>query len=186
MLIPSQLSDADENERAWACAAVTNLIQNDPATRRLFQGKNVVGALVERLGDGSDGVVMEASGALRNLAIDAGGEMVAEMFNKGVLGAIRGLVARVSRRVTSGARRIERSEIQCLVERSENKRRRRQGGFEPAEGRARRNERSENQLERSENQRERSEKKVSERSENQCSVERSENIFSSPPKGGRG
>lgn len=91
-----QLSDPDENERAWACAAVTNLIQNDPATRRLFQGKNVVGALVEMLTDGSDGVVAEAVGALRNLAIDGGFEVVGDMFNKGVMVGLVGLVAKVS------------------------------------------------------------------------------------------
>ncbi|KAJ9092174.1 hypothetical protein QFC20_007447 [Naganishia adeliensis] len=90
------LSDPDENERAWACAAVTNLIQNDPATRRLFQGKNVVGALVERLTDGSDGVVAEAVGALRNLAIDGGFEVVGEMFNKGVMVGLVGLMAKIT------------------------------------------------------------------------------------------
>lgn len=114
MLIPPlQLSDPDENERAWACAAVTNLIQNDPATRRLFQGKNVVGALVERMTDGSDGVVAEAVGALRNLAIDGGYEVVGEMFNKGIMVGLAGLVGKVSRgeAVPSEARRKhERSE----------------------------------------------------------------------------
>lgn len=33
--------------------------------RRLFQGRNVVGALIERLSDNVDDVVVEASGALR-------------------------------------------------------------------------------------------------------------------------
>jgi hypothetical protein len=43
------------------------LIQNDPATRRLFQAKNVVGELIERLSDDVDEVVVEASGALRSV-----------------------------------------------------------------------------------------------------------------------
>jgi hypothetical protein len=52
-------------ERIWACAAVSNLIQNDSGTRRLLQGKNIVGALIARLGDESEEVVVEAAGALR-------------------------------------------------------------------------------------------------------------------------
>jgi hypothetical protein len=44
------------------------LIQNDPATRRLFQAKNVVGELIERLSDDVDEVVVEASGALRHVS----------------------------------------------------------------------------------------------------------------------
>jgi hypothetical protein len=52
-------------ERIWACAAVSNLIQNDSSTRRLLQGKNVVGVLISRLGDEVDEVAIEAAGALR-------------------------------------------------------------------------------------------------------------------------
>ncbi|KAJ9092614.1 hypothetical protein QFC19_008652 [Naganishia cerealis] len=94
--ILKKLSDPDENERAWACAAVTNLIQNDASTRRLFQGKNVVGALIERLTDGNDTVVMEALGALRNLAIDAGHEACGEMYNKNVMTPLVALVPKIT------------------------------------------------------------------------------------------
>lgn len=61
----AQMRSEDLTERTWACAAVCNLIQNDPATRRLFQGRNVVGLLIERLSDDVIDVVVEASGALR-------------------------------------------------------------------------------------------------------------------------
>jgi len=60
-----QLKSPEYADRTWACAAICNLIQNDPATRRLFQAKNVVGELIERLSDDVDEVVVEASGALR-------------------------------------------------------------------------------------------------------------------------
>jgi hypothetical protein len=59
------MESADSADRKWACVAVSNLIQNDPSTRRLFQGKNVVGALIIRLTDGEEEVVVEACGALR-------------------------------------------------------------------------------------------------------------------------
>ena len=59
------MENADASERKWACVAVSNIIQNDPSTRRLLQGKNVVGALITRLSDSEEEVVVEAMGALR-------------------------------------------------------------------------------------------------------------------------
>ena len=59
------MESPESAERKWACVAVSNLIQNDPSTRRLLQGKNVVGALVTRLTDSEEEVVVEAAGALR-------------------------------------------------------------------------------------------------------------------------
>ncbi len=59
------MQSADAAERKWACVAVSSLIQNDPSTRRLLQGKNVVGALINRLSDSEEEVVVEAGGALR-------------------------------------------------------------------------------------------------------------------------
>lgn len=59
------MESADAAERKWACVAVSNIIQNDPSTRRLLQGKNVVGALITRLTDSEEEVVTEAMGALR-------------------------------------------------------------------------------------------------------------------------
>ena len=61
----SQMESPDSSERKWACVAVSNLIQNDPSTRRLLQGKNVVGSLITRLSDSEEEVCIEATGALR-------------------------------------------------------------------------------------------------------------------------
>ena len=60
-----QLESLDPTERKWACVAVSNLIHNDPSTRRLLQGKNIVGALITRLSDSEEEVVVEAAGSLR-------------------------------------------------------------------------------------------------------------------------
>ena len=60
-----QMESADPVERKWACVAISNLIYNDPSTRRLLQGKNVVGTLIGRLTDSEEEVVVEAAGALR-------------------------------------------------------------------------------------------------------------------------
>lgn len=59
------MESTDPAERKWACVAVSNIIQNDPATRRLLQGKNVVGILITRLSDSEEEVFVEAAGTLR-------------------------------------------------------------------------------------------------------------------------
>jgi hypothetical protein len=64
------MESPDSADRKWACVAVSNLIQNDPSTRRLLQGKNIVGALITRLSDSEEEVVVEAAGALRYVRIN--------------------------------------------------------------------------------------------------------------------
>ncbi|KAG6842438.1 hypothetical protein C0991_007568 [Blastosporella zonata] len=83
--ILQKIESPDAAERKWACVAVSNLIQNDPSTRRLLQGKNVVGALITRLTDSEEEVIVEAAGSLRNLCIDGGYDICAEMYNKNIL-----------------------------------------------------------------------------------------------------
>jgi hypothetical protein len=61
------MESTDPIERKWACVAVSNLIYNDPSTRRLLQGKNVVGTLIRRLTDSEEEVVVEAAGGLRRV-----------------------------------------------------------------------------------------------------------------------
>ncbi|KAG6873848.1 hypothetical protein C0995_010460 [Termitomyces sp. Mi166 len=72
--ILQKMESPDAVERKWACVAVSNLIQNDPSTRRLLQGKNIVGALITRLTDNEEEVIVEAAGSLSetsNKALDA-------------------------------------------------------------------------------------------------------------------
>ncbi|WVQ93667.1 hypothetical protein IAU59_000743 [Kwoniella sp. CBS 9459] len=90
-----KLKSPEYADRTWACAAICNLIQNDAATRRMFQSKNVVGELIERLSDSVDEVVVEASGALRNLAIDGGYELCGEMANKGLMSHLTVLIGKI-------------------------------------------------------------------------------------------
>ncbi|KAI0308362.1 ARM repeat-containing protein [Multifurca ochricompacta] len=53
------------------------------------KGKNVVGTLIGRLTDPEEEVIVEAAGALRNLCIDGGYEICAEMYNKNILAPLR-------------------------------------------------------------------------------------------------
>ncbi|KAJ7119418.1 ARM repeat-containing protein [Mycena epipterygia] len=94
--IIQKMEGTDAAERKWACVAVSNLIQNDPSTRRLLQGKNIVGALITRLTDSEEEVVIEAMGALRNLCIDGGYDICAEMYNKSILVPLRTFVPKIS------------------------------------------------------------------------------------------
>ncbi|KAJ6611503.1 armadillo-type protein [Mycena sp. CBHHK59/15] len=94
--IIQKMESTDAADRKWACVAVSNLIQNDPSTRRLLQGKNIVGALITRLTDSEEEVVIEAMGALRNLCIDGGYDICAEMYNKSILVPLRTFVPKVS------------------------------------------------------------------------------------------
>ncbi|PBK76924.1 ARM repeat-containing protein [Armillaria solidipes] len=94
--IIQKMESADSSERKWACVAVSNLIQNDPSTRRLLQGKNVVGALIARLTDNEEEVVIEAMGSLRNLCIDGGYDICAEMYNKNILVPLKTFIPKIS------------------------------------------------------------------------------------------
>ncbi|WWC60440.1 uncharacterized protein I303_103012 [Kwoniella dejecticola CBS 10117] len=99
--ILNKLKSPEYADRTWACAAICNLIQNDAATRRLFQSRNVVGELIERLSDSVDEVLVEASGALRNLAIDGGHEMCGEMANKGIMSHLTVLIGKITNTIDS-------------------------------------------------------------------------------------
>ncbi|KAI0964127.1 hypothetical protein AcW1_010246 [Taiwanofungus camphoratus] len=94
--IIQKMESVDPSERKWACVAVSNIIQNDPSTRRLLQGKNVVGALITRLSDSEEEVVIEAAGALRNLCIDGGFDICAEMYNRNILAPLKTFVPKIS------------------------------------------------------------------------------------------
>ncbi|KAG6830892.1 hypothetical protein H0H92_014043 [Tricholoma furcatifolium] len=94
--ILQKMESPDPAERKWACVAVSNLIQNDPSTRRLLQGKNVVGALITRLTDSEEEVIVEATGALRNLCIDGGYDICAEMYNKNILVPWKTFIPKIS------------------------------------------------------------------------------------------
>jgi hypothetical protein len=87
------------------------MIQNDPSTRRLLQGKNIVGALIKRLSDSDEEVVVYSAGTLRyasfmvywrfknlgrrNLCIDGGHDICAEIFNKNILTPLKTFVTMV-------------------------------------------------------------------------------------------
>ncbi|KAG0325786.1 hypothetical protein BGZ99_000163 [Dissophora globulifera] len=88
----NKLSSADANERAWAAAGASNLLMHDAGTRRLMLSKNLIGALIERLTDSVHEVVVEALGALRNLTVVGGEDVISEMYNKNVLTPVTALI----------------------------------------------------------------------------------------------
>ncbi|KAF9184682.1 hypothetical protein BGZ51_006474 [Haplosporangium sp. Z 767] len=97
----NKMSSVDANERAWAAAGASNLLMHDAATRRLMLSKNLVGALVERLTDSEHEVVVEALGALRNLTVVGGEEVISEMYNKNVLTPVMALIPSLGNMIDS-------------------------------------------------------------------------------------
>ena len=68
------------SDRLWSTSAITHILSNaDTGVRRALQSKNVVGLLIERLLDEELEIQVEACGALRNLAIEGGSEVCAEV-----------------------------------------------------------------------------------------------------------
>lgn len=65
---------------------------HDVGTRRLMLSKNLIGALIDRLTDSVHEVVVEALGALRNLTVVGGDEVISEMYNKSVLTPVAALI----------------------------------------------------------------------------------------------
>ncbi|KAG8914198.1 hypothetical protein FRC01_004177, partial [Tulasnella sp. 417] len=91
-----KLDSPEVEDRRWACAAVSSLIQNDASTRRLLQAKGVVDKLITRLSDTDEDVVAEATGSLRNLAVDGGYDMCAHIFNKNILAPLKSFVPKIT------------------------------------------------------------------------------------------
>ncbi|KAK9900905.1 hypothetical protein P389DRAFT_193157 [Cystobasidium minutum MCA 4210] len=82
-----KLSSDSADDRLWATAATSHILSSaDSGTRRSLQSKNIVGLLIQRLEDQqSVEIQAEACGALRNLAIEGGAEVCAEMYNKNIV-----------------------------------------------------------------------------------------------------
>lgn len=90
-----QLSSADPSDRSWSLSAISNL-SSTPHLRRLFLSSGIISHLIDRFTDSVENVVVEATGAMRNLLVDAGSEVGGEVVNNGGLVALGGLVPKVS------------------------------------------------------------------------------------------
>ncbi|BFZ60193.1 hypothetical protein YB2330_001216 [Saitoella coloradoensis] len=94
--VVSKLSSADAGERSWSCAAIATLVTSDAQTRKLLLKEGVVSNLVDRLTDNSQEVVVEACGALRNIASEEGFEVCREMWAKNILTPLGAAVPKLS------------------------------------------------------------------------------------------
>ncbi|KAG0152349.1 hypothetical protein CROQUDRAFT_85422 [Cronartium quercuum f. sp. fusiforme G11] len=111
-----KISSATPADRLWSLASVSNLILSSASTRRLLLSQNLVARLIERLTADSeqDDILIEATGALRNLAIEGGPEVCAEMANKGILRPLADLVAKLVSSFTAGTE-VSASGVQALA-----------------------------------------------------------------------
>lgn len=109
-----QINSDNPLDRLWSLAAVANLVTSSASTRRLLLSKNLVTLLLTRLSSdlaplpaltskdaavaeeersaNREDCMVEATGALSNLAIEGGHEVCGEMFNKGCLKSLAALL----------------------------------------------------------------------------------------------
>ncbi|KAJ1865137.1 hypothetical protein LPJ73_000091 [Coemansia sp. RSA 2703] len=94
-----KLTSSDANDRVWAAASASNLlVSDDSKVRRMLLANNVVSALIERLSDSVPDVVIQATGALHNLAaVDQGA--AEEISRKNIYAAIQALVPRLAKSI---------------------------------------------------------------------------------------
>ncbi|KAJ2782438.1 hypothetical protein GGI15_002910 [Coemansia interrupta] len=94
-----KLTSSDANDRVWAAASASNLlVSDDSRVRRMLLANNVVSALIERLSDSVPDVVIQATGALHNLAaVDQGA--AEEISRKNIYAAIQALVPRLAKSI---------------------------------------------------------------------------------------
>lgn len=90
------LTSANADDRAWSAAAISNLIQ-DPPTRKLLLKANVVPILIKTLVDPAPGVALEVAGAIRNMVVIGGQDIVQSLVQNQIstvlMTVIEGLVA---------------------------------------------------------------------------------------------
>lgn len=81
----------------------------------------MVGQLIERLqaDESHDEILIEASGALRNLAIEGGTEVCGEMANKGILNPLRSLITKLLEFFSRSLQQI-RQGLQALATEAQN------------------------------------------------------------------
>jgi predicted GNAT family N-acyltransferase len=91
-----KLTAIDPNDRAWACACISNLVCQDHKTRKLLLSHNLVSRLIERVSDTVLPVAVEAITALRNLTVSGGYQVCTAMYNKHVLTVMQPHVVTVS------------------------------------------------------------------------------------------
>lgn len=60
-----QLGAVEANDRAWACAAISNVFQTSLKARKLLLSRGAIQGLVERISDPEPECILEATGALR-------------------------------------------------------------------------------------------------------------------------
>ncbi|KAJ1647253.1 hypothetical protein LPJ64_001366 [Coemansia asiatica] len=94
-----KLSSSDANDRVWAAASASNLLlSEDPKVRRMLLANNVVSALIERMSDSVPDVVIQATGALHNLAAADQGA-AEEISRKNIYASIQQLIPRLAKSI---------------------------------------------------------------------------------------
>ncbi|KAI9298503.1 ARM repeat-containing protein [Neoconidiobolus thromboides FSU 785] len=92
----NKLQSKEASDRAWAASTVSVLCSNDEATRKNLLSCNVVGRLIELLSNFEIEVIVEALGALRNLATMNDEGIVCDIAKKDIWKPMGTLIEKVS------------------------------------------------------------------------------------------
>lgn len=82
--VVAKLMSISPDDRAWAAAAISNLVSDKPSLDILLS-HNVIGCLIESLKAPPVSVQIEVAGALRNIAMFGQDSVGSEMYHKGIL-----------------------------------------------------------------------------------------------------
>lgn len=123
----SRLDNPEIKERSWACSAISNIIASCTEGRLYLLKNGLVSKLIDRISDDSVEVVVEATGALRNLAIEEGYSICMDMYRKNVLAPLQIWQTKIVQTLdeaTEGKNVLEtyedRSTFSCLCAIAEN------------------------------------------------------------------
>ncbi|KAI8867973.1 hypothetical protein GQ42DRAFT_48777 [Ramicandelaber brevisporus] len=109
--IVSKLSAVNASDRAWAAVCVSNLFAEDRNAlnsnsvsssgnigllRKQFFAGNIIGRLIDLLVDSSSDVILEASGALRNLAASGDDGIIKELHGRHIMTALKPALQKLS------------------------------------------------------------------------------------------
>ncbi|KAJ3089816.1 hypothetical protein HK102_005450 [Quaeritorhiza haematococci] len=90
----TKLFATEADDRAWAAAALANLVQDTPTRERLLT-MNVVGLLIQALADEKLEILMEVAGGLRNLAVYGGEKICQEMYRKQIVPPLTAIIPKI-------------------------------------------------------------------------------------------
>ncbi|TPX57799.1 hypothetical protein PhCBS80983_g03577 [Powellomyces hirtus] len=105
--VVKKLQSDSVDDRAWAATTLSNLVL-EPDMRKKLLASQVLGPLLTLLRDAHAEVVVEATGALRNLVVAGGEEVCGDLVRNNALPALLGLLEKVKSWISARLADVQR------------------------------------------------------------------------------